>query len=220
MAERRAGKPYIWVTWLADILGGDDQCKWKVWFKAHHTYEKVSDPDSSSLQRWRRNHDALVEARVQHVDKEGWSIWRENETEFKLEGESAVIAGKTDFAIKSITTGTVVIGDGKTGAPKSSHWWQVLLYMYALPRARKDLEIDQAKVFGEIFYSDAPKISIPISELNERRRAEIFHLIKAVGGEDEPRRVPSFSECRKCNISKTDCPERVEAAIVAKTEDF
>jgi hypothetical protein len=206
------------VTWLADILGGDSQCKWKVWFKSKHKYEKLSDPNSSSLTRWRRKHDDLVASRIRLIPAE-MTLWKENETEFKLEGDVAIVAGKADVLAQA-RDGEAWVYDGKTGAPKSSHWWQVLWYQYALPRARKDLGLDPARIHGELFYSDAPPIYINTSELTPERKASMFSLVREVAGDVIPARVPSFSECQRCDISASDCPVRVDAAIVAKTEDF
>ena len=36
--------PYIWTTWLARLLAGQDQCEWAGWFRAH--YQDWTKPPS------------------------------------------------------------------------------------------------------------------------------------------------------------------------------
>jgi len=46
MSQRRS-MPFVWVTWLAQIMSGDNPCLWQAWFKAHNTYQKrISDFDT------------------------------------------------------------------------------------------------------------------------------------------------------------------------------
>lgn len=218
MPELRNGKPRFWVSWVADLLGGDDQCKWKVWFKARYRYDKLEDEEDSSLQRWRRNHDELVQRRAQHLPDE-WKVWRENETEFVLEGNGADVAGKCDFVAQS-PSGDTLVADGKTGRPSAKHWWQVLLYMYCLPRSRKDFNISPEKFSGEVTYASAPAVYVSPGELTDERRARMFALIRELSDSQPPPHTPSYNECRRCNIGPSDCSKRMSAPIVGKTEDF
>ena len=36
MAQPRAAGPYVWVTWLSELLVGENPCEWGSWFKAQH----------------------------------------------------------------------------------------------------------------------------------------------------------------------------------------
>src|SRR5687767_7998387 len=96
MPDVRREKPYIWVTWLSGLLAGSDACFYKSWFKAHYKWEKLKgDPEREGfLAKWTAKHDVMVNARAFKLREEGFQVYVEKE--FKLEGATAIVTGKTD----------------------------------------------------------------------------------------------------------------------------
>lgn len=205
MATRRTGKPYIWATWLAKLLGGHE-CTWSAWFKAHYRYDKV-ETQAQDLQAWNREHSELMRKRRAELEREGYTVTSEDVNGFKLEGALAVVAGKPDLV--ATKPGQVLIVDGKTGRERESDIWQVLLYLFAVPKARPMLTTG-AVLEGEVQYKRGDvRIAVTPDELTDERKARLLALIAEVAGQQAPPRVPSVHECRVCNIGPQDCPERI-----------
>jgi hypothetical protein len=213
MAIRRSGKPYIYATWLAKLLPGGQQCVWSAWFKAHHKYEKFEE-QAFDLVKWNRDHAKLMAARTRELEADGWVVTTEEQNAFKLEGETAIVAGKPDLV--AVKGDQVLVVDGKTGRQRESDIWQVLLYLYAVPKSRPDLP---KQLEGEVHYRDGDIALTPL-ELTTERMAAIVALIKTVGGDIPPRKVPSRQECKGCNIGVKDCPQRVTADRTVAVGDF
>lgn len=214
MAIARTGKSYIWVTWLAKLLGGQ-QCVWSAWFKAHYKYDKFEE-QAADLVKWNREHNALMAARVKELEADGWTVMVEDQNAFKLEGEVAVVAGKPD--IVATKPGRVLVVDGKTGRERDSDIWQVLLYLFAIPKSRPDLKGD---LEGEVQYAKGDqRISLTPADLDEDRMKHLVALIKTVAGPDAPPKKPSRAECKVCNIGFKDCPQRVGVEQTTSVGEF
>ena len=82
-----------------------------------------------------------------------------------------------------------------------------MIYIYALPRAMP--EPRDAKLAGEIIYSDRTN-RVPQSGIDQRFIRKLGGLIRRIAAPEPPVCVPSAQECRFCDITATDCPERVE----------
>ena len=63
---------------------------------------------------------------------------------------------------------------------------------------------------GHVIYPDG-NVQIPVSGLDRKFIDRLSNLIRRLADENPARRVPSASECRWCDITREDCPERVEA---------
>lgn len=205
MAERRFGKPYIYVTWLAKQLGGH-QCRWSAWFKAHFKYDKYEEM-AGDLHRWNADHTRMMARRRQELEADGWTIFTEQQNAFKLDLPQAVVAGKGDIVAVKGTRALIV--DGKTGRERDSDIWQLLIYLRTYPRVRPALAAGEWE--GEVLYKNGPPISLTASELTEERLGQITDLIRVIASEEPPPRTPSRDECRMCNIGPADCPQRVMA---------
>ena len=204
MATRKSGKPYIWTTWLAKLLGGN-QCVWSAWFKAQHRYDKYEE-QALDLAQWNREHTDLMRRRRLEMEREGWSVTEENQNAFKVEGPEAVVAGKPDLIGRR--PGMALVVDGKTGRERASDYWPVLFYLYALPKQFADLRT--LALEGEIQYRRGDqRLTVTPAELTPERMAQIVALIRVISGPTAPAKVPSVHECRTCNIGPKDCPERV-----------
>jgi CRISPR/Cas system-associated exonuclease Cas4 (RecB family) len=202
----KRAKPYIYVTWLAKLLGGD-ACVWSAWFKAHYQHKKF-ETNAEQLQEWNRDHTALMATVRRRLEENGWRVFVEDQNEFKLRGQVADVAGKAD--IIATMPGHVLVADGKTGKPRDSDWWQVVIYLFAVGLARPDLletNGQRNEIEGEVVYY-GKSINVPLAEVSEERREAIVRLIKVVGGPTPPARMPSRRECERCTIGYADCPER------------
>lgn len=213
MATKRTGLPYIYVTWLAKLLGGQ-QCLWSAWFKAHFKYDKHEE-QAMDLVKWNRDHNALMARRRKRLEVEGWTVSVEEQNAFRLEGKSAIVAGKPDLV--AVKDGQVLVVDGKTGRQRESDIWQVLFYLYALPKSRPDLV---GALVGEVEYRNGDAITVTPDELAGERMEAIVDLIQIVAADTPPKRVPSRPECKVCNIGPLDCPQRVGAEQTTAVGDF
>lgn len=202
MAERRKGLPYIYVTWLAKTLGGS-QCLWRPWFQAHFKYEKHEEM-ATDLVKWNRDHNILMARRRKQLEADGWTCSVEEANSFKLTGQSAVVAGKPDLV--AVKGDRVLVVDGKTGREKDADAWQVLLYLFAIPKSRQDLPAD---LEGEVFYKSGTTLTLTPDQLDEKTMAHIVATIKTIASDVAPPRAPRRDECKFCNIGPQDCPQRI-----------
>ena len=79
------------------------------------------------------DHTTLVNRARESRERLGYEVFTENQNSFRLRGRSATLAGKPDLI--AVKNGDAVIIDAKTGKPSPSHAAQVLIYMYAVPKA-------------------------------------------------------------------------------------
>ena len=216
MAQKHSQGPYIWATTLAKLLTGENSCEWAGWFKAHHQNwaKPPSDFDSSA---WMLKHTALVNEERESREQLGYTVSTENQNLFRLRGSSATIAGKPDLIAGKAHE--VVVIDAKTGKPGPSHRAQVMIYQYAVPKALQQYQGRRIK--GHVRYPDS-HVMTPESAVNPEFISTLSSLIRRLADETPARRVPSAQECRFCDISKGDCPERIEADYTPEgsTTDF
>ena len=112
-----------------------------------------------------------------------------------------------------------MIIDAKTGKPGPSHAAQVLTYEDAVPKSL--VEYCGVDFRGHVVYPDA-HVGIPASGVDGRFIESLASFTRRLASETPTRKVPSSWECRWCDITKADCPDRIdegprEAGI---TEDF
>ena len=218
MSEKKKGKPYFWVTWITKLLAGENECGWAAWFKARHYYKKIDD--GFDLEAWTATHNAMVTMRAAELVKDGYTVYVEGENDFKLVGKEtgSTLAGKPD--IVAVKEKNVLVSDCKSGKRRDSDWWQVIIYMFALPIVRKDLVPAGAKIRGEVCYQNM-KRSVETRQLTKARVKDIVAMVKRLSS-GSVKKVPSIRECRYCNISSDDCSARVEKEPhkEATTESF
>ena len=195
--SRRWGKGYMWVTWLSGLLAGSDVCEWAAWYRTHFRYAKLQREDGD-LDSWKIQHDNMVRARVAALRGNGYVVDVEEDNEFKLEGQRATLAGKPDIVARKGANHAIVV-DEKSGKRREKDRWQVLLYMYALPR----LGLMIRPLHGQIEYRDGV-VDISADDYTPEVHARILTTLQVVGGSLEPNRTPSPTECRFCDIAA--CP--------------
>ena len=216
MPQRRE-HPYIWATWLPRLLTGENSCEWAIWFKAHHQ-NWVKPPSDFDQAEWLLNHTALVNERIRNWEVGGFEVDVEAQNRFELRGKTATLAGRPD--IIAHREDAAVIVDAKTGQESPSHAVQVMIYLYAVPRALERYR--SAKLRGQVTYRDHT-VRIPAEAVDDAFIENLGTLIRRLSSDEPARRVPSRQECRFCDITDADCPVRVEAAPEpesATTDDF
>ena len=206
----------MWVTWLAKILAGDSSCEWAAWFRARHdpnSWQRASKP---SLDAWHIRHTALLNRVEESWRQREFSLWLEGQNHFKLRGSCAVLAGKPDMIAVRDRISAIV--DAKTGRPSPAHIAQVMLYMYTVPRA---LPLHRDMVFDGVVVYDDHEVYIPAADVDDAFIDHAVSLIRRLAADEPPRKAPSAPECRFCDITEADCPERVYQALAeALTADF
>ena len=216
MAQRRE-HPYIWATWLPRLLTGENSCEWAVWFKAHYQ-DWTRTPSEFNQAEWMLNHTALLNKRKANWKHGGFDVNIEGQNSFQLQGRSATLAGQPDLITQR--DGQAVIVDVKTGLDSASHVVQVMIHLYAIPRALERYRT--LKLRGQVTYGDHT-IRIPAEAVDDQFILNLGALIRRLAADKPPTRVPSAQECRFCDISALDCPERVDEERQPEkvtTEDF
>ena len=209
--------PYIWATWLARLLAGETHCQWAGWFRAHYQ-DWTRPPSDFDNAKWMLDHTALVNRERESRESLGYTVHVENQKPFRLRGRHATLAGKPDLI--AIKNSDAVIIDAKTGRPSPHHAVQVMIYQYAVPKA---LERHRGMGFrGHVAYPES-NVGIPESRIDRNFVDNLGALIRRLAANTPAPRVPSFTECRLCDITGADCPERAEGemrAETATTDDF
>ncbi len=209
----RREHPYIWATWLPRLLTGENSCEWAIWFKAHHqSWERV--PSTFDQAKWMLNHTALLNERRANWEVGGYSVAVEGQNSFQLRGRSATLSGKPDLIAHR--DDDVAIVDAKTGHDSPSHAVQVMIYLYAVPRALERYR--DAKLRGQVTYRDHT-VRIPAEAVDEQFVQNLGALIRRLSADQPARRVPSRQECRFCDVSAADCPDRIEEASEPEAGD-
>jgi hypothetical protein len=211
MTHPRNGLARLEVTWISKLLAGRATCEWAAWYKAHFdNYEKVfSSFDSAS---WTVRHTDLVRLTRNELEAAGYSVRLENQNKFSLLGSFAELNGKPDIIAER--DGRYLIVDCKAAKPHAAHVVQVMIYMWAIPFAQsryKSVAFD-----GRVVYERLPGRTedrfrqIYSPEIDDQFIYILKAALQRIGGEEPCLRLSSLAECRYCEISKSDCAERVE----------
>ena len=196
--------PYIWAAWLPRLLTGENSCEWAVWFKAHH-WNWTRTPSGFNQAEWLLNHTALLNKRKAEWELSHYSVAIEGQNSFQLRGRSATLAGKPDLITQR--DGQAVIVDVKTGQDSPSHVVQVMIYLYAIPRALEQYQ--NLKLRGQATYLDHT-VRIPAEAVQDQFIRNLGTLIRRLAADKPPARMPSRQECRFCDVIGEDCPDCVD----------
>ena len=200
----RRDNSYIWVTWITGLLSADKHCEWAAWFRAHYQgFAKV--PSDFNLAAWKAAHGEMVRSRADELRAGGWTVYVEDQNKFSLAGKAATLGGVADIVAVQGDEGLVV--DCKSGKQRDSDAFQVLTYMLVLPYTHKACK--DVTLAGEVQYRDT-SLPIEAGQLTDELRWLIRGVIERVSGPEPLAKVPSLSECRFCDLTVADCPERVE----------
>ena len=159
------------MTWLTKLLSGENSCEWATWFRARHESGSWEQVPGDFDRAGRQNH-------------------------FALRGGAGTLGGQPDLVARMGETGAII--DAKTGKPSPSHLAQVILYMYAVPRA---IGRRQGVVFdGQVACADYV-VDIPASAVDDRFMERLSQLIGRLASDAPVRKIPSPGECRFCPIT-------------------
>ena len=95
-----------------------------------------------------------------------------------------------------------------------------MIYQYAVPKALEQYRDMEFR--GHVDYPES-SVGIPPSRVDRNFTDSLGALIRRLAANTPAQRVPSFTECKFCDITGADCPERVEGqpnAETATTDDF
>ncbi len=211
---------YIWATWLTKLISGEQQCEYVAWLKAHYKLDK--GPSTFNSRQWNIDHTQLLHTRRDELESMGYRVFLEDQNSFKMcfPGEIAefesvhqliTVSGKPDLVALVVghDEGPVngLVSDCKTGKPKDSDQVQVMIYMLCLPlcvERYRDMSFD-----GEVVYKDHV-VPIAWTEIDDNFKELVRNLVAGIGNSKLCRKVPSYNECRWCDVLKQDCPEKVE----------
>lgn len=204
--------PYIHVTWVAKALVGDRSCLWATWFKANHEhYARV--PSGFDSARWNMEHTDLMNELISELEGRGCEVFIEKQNDFKVVSSRSgtLIHGVPDI-IAVHPDGGATIYDAKTGQPSASHVAQVQLYMYLVPRAQNGRW--RGTTFeGALVYPGGHEVTVPAESVNEAFIGRVTKFVQSMVSDKPARRVPSLAECRWCDLTRGDCPDRMESEV-------
>lgn len=217
MEKTKRDKVFVWPSWISKLVAGEEQCEWKYWLKAHYSFDK--EPSDFNLAKWTVNHNSLLRNRREELIKLGYKVFVEDQNSFRLNIKindiDIIISGKCDIiAFKEENGKTIiaVIEDGKTGRAKTSDSIQIMFYMLLVPKAiekYKDIKFDGCIVYKE----GVTNVPIPAEAAydDESLKSTIWECIKRIAGEEnECLKVPSCNECKKCDVPKALCGDKIE----------
>ena len=208
----KRSNPFIWVTWLSKFMAGEKQCEWASWFRSHYIWDKR--PSDLDVARWTANHAQLLRERKAALEAEGFTVYAEDQNSFTLKGQDGIqVSGKPD--IVAIRGSEAYVEDCKTGTPRHSDHFQVLIYMLALPHVEGPCK--GRKLEGRIVYGSRI-VDVPSSRIDAESKELFRKAVLTIGGPEPPEKVPSSTECRYCDISETDCPERIDIETKTVTD--
>ncbi len=175
MAELRRNGPYVWVTWLTRLFVGENSCEWAAWFRAQHDSRSWTRVASGfDLAGWQMAHTSGINENRRSWEVLGYTVYAENQNGFSLKRKSTTLGGKPDLIARKSRSGSII--DVKTGRDGPSHVVQVMLYMYAVPRA---VEPHHGVAFdGRVAYGDH-EVEIPASAVDEGFIREVSESVAA-----------------------------------------
>ena len=178
-----ANTPYIWATWLPRLLTGENSCEWAVWFKAHYQ-DWTRTPSEFNQAEWMLNRTSLLNEQKTQWEARGQDVYVESQNSFRLRGQSATLAGRPDLIV--VRNDDALVIDIKAGQQQRSHYVQIMIYMYALPRALPQYQ--HAKLAGEIVYPTLT-VRVPRGSLHTQFIKDLGALIRRLAADKPP-------ECR------------------------
>jgi hypothetical protein len=203
-ADAERSNPFIWISWLSKLMAGEKQCQWACWFRSHYRWDKL--PSGCDLAKWTAEHAQLLRSRRAALEAQGFAVYTEEQNSFALVGKGGIeVSGKPD--IVAVQGPQAYVEDCKTGTPRHSDHFQVLVYMLSLPHV--DGPWKGRKIEGRIVYSSTV-VDVPSAKIDPSLKELFRKTVATIGGPVPAPKVPSWGECRYCDISRADCPERVE----------
>jgi hypothetical protein len=205
MAEARATGPRISPLWLAGLLSGDVQCQWASWFRTHHEdWDRVETPGLPGLD-WQTQYTVQLNGCIRRYEEQGYTVSNGAPNAYSLSLGDAVLSGRPDV-IATKGDDCIVI-DFPKGEANRSHELQAITHLYALPRAVERLRGMSPR--GELVYS-REMVDIPADSVDREFIEKLYRQAERLASKEPLARVPSPDECWTCDITASDCFERME----------
>lgn len=220
-AVPRRGNPYVWPTWIAGVLAGQDSCEFAPWFKSHYQgYQKAGNTDFSE---WSERHKALVDEQSAKYGADGFKVLREDQTKFVIHGRIATLAGKTDVLAVDDEAKHVIVVECKTrekAQDKDSAQAKIAMYVIRHGGLNDRVPgLSDYRIEGRVVYSNGAVTQINANALDESFSVRLETLIRRVADDEKAVRVPSSRECRFCDLTKADCPAKIEDDVKPVTTE-
>ena len=90
---------------------------------------------------------------------------------------------------------------------------QVIIYLYALPLTGDRCK--ELQLHGQVSYQDHT-VDVPAAVIDQKFTDRLAGLIRRIAADIPTIRVPSSAECRFCDITGADCPERIDEEPAAE----
>lgn len=201
-------KKSVWVTWVAKLMAGESSCTWAAWFKTHYVdYDKV--PSKCEFIKYRLNHSRMIDELRRERLAKNEKVSVEGANRFSLEMKpNLTLDGVPDLIALSEDQATVY--DCKSEGQKDSHQIQAMIYLYCLPRCF-DRYKRVKQLGGCLLYRPGTRMEIPQDMIDKNFVDNLNYWLEILGSDVPPAKAPSTNECLFCNITRADCPERVES---------
>jgi hypothetical protein len=214
MAENRE-HPYVWVTWLPELLLGKRVCTYEPWFKTHFKVPAQPTQDYRLAVRI-TDHAARVTALAEALRGARHEVLVENENAFKVRRGALTIGGRPDLIARD-PSGMITVYDVKTGSPSEAACIQVMLYMALLPFTRP---FRGKELAGSVIYSGGGgHQEIPASAVDDPFKRRIGQVLDILEGSEPPPKRPSEADCRFCSIAASECTDLVAEESGLDSED-
>ena len=193
-----------------------------MWFKAHHR-NWARQPSDFDQAQWLLDHTALVNERIRNWEVGGFNVDVDVERQngFVLRGKSATLAGKPDLiAHREIEA---VIVDAKTGHDSPSHIVQVMIYLYAVPKAIEQYRNVKLQGPGNLPRPHRPSRKQTMWTNQFVKNLGVADPQSSAADEASAAECHRLRECRFCEITAGDCPARVDTGPETEggtTDDF
>lgn len=209
--------PYTYATWLSKAMAGEHGCLYAGWFKSHF---KVQGKRDINLDAWTAEHTAMVHDCAAEFRARGFTVHLESQNTLRVRGQGgAILGGKPD--IVAVKGDTAIVVDCKTGSPKTSDSLQVRLYMYLLGEWSTHPARGCRRILGEVRYKREEDETVHLPHAAADGIAWLMRrYMKVFLDAAPPLPVPSYQECRFCELGKFFCPDRVETDVVIVDADL
>ena len=105
-------------------------------------------PSDLNQTEWLLTRTALLNEKKNRWEARRQPVYVEGQNNFLLRGQTAILAGQPDLIVERSTDALII--DFQAGHKQPSHYLQIMIYMYALPKALPQYQ--HAKLAGEVVY--------------------------------------------------------------------
>ena len=205
-SKEERDRPFITVSWLKRLMIGENSCEWASWFKSHYQHYETVESDFDEV-RWNMDHTRLLRDLRTEREGLGEKVMLETQNRFTYETSANVaISGTPDLIAITPDGEKATIFDAKTGRKRGSDKVQVMIYMHLLPLALP--EYGGMTLEGVVAYQDS-RVLITAADADASFVEHFENWVNIVSAPLPAPKVPSRWECRYCEISKSECPERI-----------